>query len=177
MSGWSESKYDNSFMNETPAEYIDRITSFIKGQEPLAVLEATPAKLTALLAGRSATAMSTRPAPGKWSPAEIVIHLSEVEWVVGYRVRLVLGANGTPIQPFDQDVWALRYANQPYEQSLVVFRTLREANLALLKSLTAEQWQRYGMHAERGKETVERIAQMNAGHDLNHLDQLTRLFS
>jgi DinB superfamily len=164
-------------MNETPAEYIARITNFVKGHEPVAVLERTPGKVSSLLAGKPASAVAARPAPGKWSAAEIVIHLSETELVIGYRLRLVLGASGTPIQAFDQDAWAVRYASEPYEPALELFRTVRAANLSLLKSLTPEQWQHYGMHAERGKETVERIVQMNAGHDLNHLEQIARMFA
>ncbi len=159
-------------MTETPTQYIARIMSLVQGHDLFAVLEATPSKLRSLLAAKSAEAIATRPAPDKWSPSEIVIHLSEVELIVSCRIRLILGANGTPIQAFDQDAWAVRYANQPYEPALELFGVVRAANLALLKSLTPEQWQQYGMHAERGKETVERVVQMLAGHDLNHLHQL-----
>ena len=31
------------------------------------------------------------------------------------------------------------------------------------------------MHAERGEETVERILQMMAGHDINHVKQIEKL--
>jgi hypothetical protein len=31
------------------------------------------------------------------------------------------------------------------------------------------------MHAERGKETVEHIVRLIAGHDLNHLQQIERI--
>ena len=31
------------------------------------------------------------------------------------------------------------------------------------------------MHQERGKETVARVTEMFAGHDLNHLKQIERL--
>jgi hypothetical protein len=52
---------------------------------------------------------------------------------------------------------------------------LREGNLALLRSLDPEQWQHYGMHSERGRETIEHIARMFAGHDLNHLQQIEKI--
>ena len=51
----------------------------------------------------------------------------------------------------------------------------REANLALLKSLTPEQWKHYGIHSERGQETLEHIVRMTAGHDINHLQQIERI--
>jgi hypothetical protein len=162
-------------MTETPEQYMARIGNLVKGQNLLEILETTPPKLAGLLTGKPTALISSPPAPGKWSPAEIVIHLAEVDLVMGYRMRLILGANGTSIQAFDQDAWALRYVGQPYEPALELFCALRSANLALLKSLTPGQWQQYGMHAERGKETIERVVLMNAGHDLNHLQQLVAI--
>jgi hypothetical protein len=35
-----------------------------------------------------------------------------------------------------------------------------------------KSWVRYGIHSERGKDTVARVADMLAGHDLNHLKQI-----
>lgn len=52
---------------------------------------------------------------------------------------------------------------------------LREANLDLLKSLTKEQWKHYGMHAERGEESIEHLVRMYAGHDINHTRQIERI--
>jgi len=49
---------------------------------------------------------------------------------------------------------------------------VREANLALLKSLTPDQWKHYGQHAERGQESIEHIVRMMAGHDINHVRQI-----
>ena len=54
------------------------------------------------------------------------------------------------------------------------FRVLRDANLALLRSLKPEQWKQYGMHSERGQESVEHIVRMFAGHDVNHIQQIER---
>jgi hypothetical protein len=52
---------------------------------------------------------------------------------------------------------------------------VREGNLALLKSLTPEQWKHHGMHAERGVETIEHTVRMIAGHDINHTRQVERI--
>ena len=67
------------------------------------------------------------------------------------------------------------YEKRDPRKSVVQFRVVREANLALLKSLTLEQWRHYGMHSERGQETIEHIVRMTAGHDINHLQQIERL--
>jgi hypothetical protein len=105
---------------------------------------------------------------------EILAHLAEAEIVGGFRMRMILGAPGTPIAAFDQDAWVIsgHYAKRDPRKSVEQFRVVREANLALLKSLTPEQWKHYGMHSERGQETIEHIVRMFAGHDLNHLGQI-----
>ena len=162
-------------MTETPQQYISRIIAQLHDQDPLAVLESSPGKLAALIAGKSESELRRQPAPGKWSMAEIIVHLAEVEIAVGYRMRMILGANGTPIQAFDQDAWALRYPGMPVEPALEMFRVLRSANLALLRSLNSAQWEQFGMHAERGKETLKHISRLAAGHDVNHLAQLQAL--
>ena len=166
-------------MPETPQEYTKRMLGQLEGRNPLKIQSATPNKLERLLKGVPSAKIRKRPAPGKWSIAEIVAHLSDAELVVGYRIRMTLGAPGTPIQAFDQDDWvvALHYEKRGIRDSLAQFRALREANLRLLKTLTSTQWKQYGMHSERGQESIELIVQMMAGHDRNHLGQIERIIA
>ena len=42
----------------------------------------------------------------------------------------------------------------------------------MLKALPRESWENYGMHAERGKETIAHVVRMFAGHDTNHVRQI-----
>jgi hypothetical protein len=164
-------------MRETPQEYIQRMLVLLEGQAPLKIQAATPMKLGRLIGRASAAKLRKRPAPGKWSAAEILAHLADCEIVVGWRMRQILGAPGTPIQAFDQDTWAAacHYEKRDARKSLEQFRAAREGNLALLKSLSPEQWKHHGMHPERGVETIEHIVRMMAGHDLNHSSQVERI--
>ncbi len=166
-------------MQETVQEYIKRIQDQLGGQDPMKVQAATPKKIERLIKGVPASKLRKQPAPGKWSVGEILAHLADCEIVTGWRVRQILGAPGTPIQPFDQDAWAAagHYAKRDPRKSFELFSALRAGNLALLKSLSPEQWKQHGMHAERGVETVERILQMMAGHDINHTKQIERIVS
>ncbi|MGB9071166.1 MAG: DinB family protein [Terriglobales bacterium] len=166
-------------MKETVQQYVQRIGGYIAGQEPLKVQAATPRKLERLVAGASAAKLRKRPAPDKWSVVEILAHLADVEIAIGWRVRAILGAPGTPVQAYDQDAWAEagRYAKRNPRESVALMRAVRAANLALYKSLFPEQWKHYGLHAERGQETVEQIVRMVAGHDLNHLQQIERILA
>ena len=53
-----------------------------------------------------------------------------------------------------------------------LFTLLRRANLRMFERLTPEEWQRYGVHTERGNMTVRDLATQIAGHDVNHLIQV-----
>jgi hypothetical protein len=166
-------------MKETAQQYIQRISGYAEGKQPLAVQAATTKRLARLIAGVSPAKLRKRPAPDKWSVNEILAHLAETEIVGSFRMRLILGAPGTPIVAFDQDAWVIsgHYEKRDPRKSLEQFRILREANLALLKSLTPEQWKHFGMHSERGQETIEHIVRMFAGHDINHLQQVERILA
>jgi hypothetical protein len=164
-------------MKETIQQYMQRISGYMEGKQPLVVQAATAKKLERLIKGVSAAKLHKRPAPDKWSVSEILAHLADAEIVGSFRMRLILGAPGTPIIAFDQDSWVTsgHYEKRDAHKSLEQFRVLREANLGLLKSLQPEQWKHYGMHSERGQETIERVVLMFAGHDINHLQQIERI--
>ena len=161
-------------MKETPGQYTQRIFSYTEGKQPLSVQSATAKKLERLIQDVSSAKLRKRPAADKWSAAEILAHLADAEIVGGFRMRMILGAPGTPITAFDQDSWVTsgHYDKRDPRKSLEQFRVVREANLSLLKSLTSDQWKHYGMHSERGQESIEHIVRMFAGHDLNHLRQI-----
>ncbi len=163
-------------MTETAQQYVQRVLGYLEGRDPLEILEQTPARLAALVTGKADQRLAQPMAPGKWSPRQILAHLADTEMVLGFRVRLMLGQNGTPIQGFDQDKWAefTHYERVPVGESLERHRVLRAANVALLRSLTPEQWEHYGMHTERGRETVAHVCRLWAGHDLNHVSQMER---
>jgi uncharacterized damage-inducible protein DinB len=161
-------------MKETSQQYVKRILGHIDGQDPLKIQKSTARKMEKAIKHLSNKQMRKRPAPGKWSIAEVLAHIADTEVVASWRMRLILGSDGTPIQGFDQDVWAktFRYENHDPAHSLNVFRVLRENNLALLHHVSRKLWQNHGVHSERGKETIDHIVKLYAGHDLNHLQQV-----
>ena len=164
-------------MKETPHEYTQRVLGLLKGKKPLEVLTATPRQVAALLKGVTKSRLGKRPAPGKWSVTEILAHMADTEIVQGFRLRLIMGSNGTPVQGFDQDAWATysEYAQHDPALSLEAFRVVRERTVRLLKSVPRSLWDNYGMHSERGKETVARVTEMMAGHDINHAAQIRQI--
>jgi len=164
-------------MNETPQQYSQRVIGYLEGKDPIEVLSATPRELQKLIQGASRKSLDAKPAPGKWSATMILAHLADSEIVYAFRLRLMLGASGVTIQGIDQDAWAVNfdYGAEDPAASLEDFRVNRERTLRLLGKLSKQQWDCYGMHTERGKETVRRLVELLAGHDLNHLRQIHAL--
>jgi tRNA-binding protein len=131
----------------------------------------------ALIAGRAPDDLRRSPSPERWSVAQIVAHLADGEIVNGYRVRAILAAPGLTLQPYDQGAWAssMRYDVSDPHASLAPWSALRTSLVRLVRSLTDDELDRFGMHPERGPESVRRIVALLAGHDLNHLAQIERL--
>jgi DinB family protein len=166
-------------MNETSQQYVERILGYTEGKQPLDVLSATPQKLVRLTKRISTTESRDRSAVGKWSVNDIVAHLADAEIVISFRIRMILGSPGSPVVSYDQDKWVSsgHYDKRTPHKSLRQFRVLREENLALLRSLEPEQWKHYGVHSERGQESIEHIVRMCAGHDISHLQQIKTLLA
>lgn len=166
-------------MKETPQDYTKRMLGHTEGKDPVKVQGATANKLDKLIKGVPAGKLRKRSAPEKWSISEILAHFADTEIVIGWRIRSILGAPGTPVAAFDQDSWvtALHYEKRDPRKSVGQFRAFREANLALLKSLSPEQWKHFGIHSERGEESIEHFVKVIAGHDLNHIQQIERILT
>ena len=165
-------------MPDSP-EYLARVKSLAAGENHLDQQRQTPAILSELVSSVPEAKLRERPLPHQWSVSEIIAHLAEDELVTSWRYRQMLENDGVPLAGFDQDLWAEvgQYRSWNPHEALTMFRLLREANLRLLKALSPEQWQRHGLHAERGRITVQDLARHMAGHDLNHLEQIRKILS
>jgi hypothetical protein len=166
-------------MQETSQQYTARILSNVEGKDVLKVLKTTPKKIKKLIKGVKNKVLSKKPAPERWSVAEIIAHLAETELVLGWRYRSIAEKNGVIIQSFEQDDWAKnsRYGKSDTDEMLEMYSLLRKANLRFLAGLPKEKFENFGMHQERGKETIAHIRNLEAGHDLNHLKQIEKILN
>jgi uncharacterized damage-inducible protein DinB len=158
-------------------QYAKRLRSYTDGKDFVAMQESAPNLLAQMIEGIPAEVLRTKPAPGKWSVAEIVAHLADDELVTYWRYRQMLENSGCALPGFDQDEWARLgdYASKDSAESLQFFRLLRSSNLQLLRRLSADEWQRNGIHAERGPMSVEDLARHMAAHDVNHFEQIKKI--
>lgn len=157
--------------------YMRKIDAYRAGRDPIRSMRGAPARLTRAVRGLTPAQLRRRPARGKWSIADILGHLLDTEVVYGYRYRMALAESGSPIQGYDQAGWATIFRGRRANTATLLrqIRLLREVNLDVVTGVPRTWWTRYGMHSERGKETVRRTLELIAGHDWNHLDQIMEI--
>jgi hypothetical protein len=148
---------------------------FLDGRPIEAILASTADAIAECLKAIGPNRINLPPAPGKWSPAEIVCHLADCEIVFAFRFRQTLAEDGPTIQPFDQEKWAARYSGVPAAEALAAFSALRKWNLRLIRDAMPGAADRMMTHPERGTMTFQSVVETMAGHDLNHLGQLRRI--
>jgi hypothetical protein len=166
-------------VTETVQQYIARLLGNVGTADPRQILDSTPGRLRELTAGRDGAELARKPGPDRWSVAQILAHLADSEVASGWRLRSILAANGSPLQAYDQNRWAeeFRYDQVPAAESLDAFQAARRATMRVLRAVDPALLSNHGIHSERGKETVEHLIRLIAGHDLNHLQQVERLLA
>lgn len=157
--------------------YVQALFDILGDREPLTVLSELIPWLDGKVRGLDDARLRRPEAPGKWSVIEIMQHLADAEMVVGFRVRMALTQDTPALPGYDQDAWVrtLRYREVPLSEALAQLASFRAADLRLYRSLEPAQWQRAGLHSERGLETVQHMVRMMAGHDLVHRRQIERV--
>ncbi len=154
------------------SEYRTRVLALLGERSALDSLAETAQRIETLATRLDAAAYARSYAPGKWTAAQILAHLVDAEWGMGFRLRQALAEDGHTAQPFEQDSWVAHSSRLPGPQAARTFMVLRQWHLALLRTLGPAEWARVYHHPERGDETVDVLARLLAGHDLNHLQQL-----
>ena len=161
----------------TAADYTRAILDLLGDRDPIDILRASAVRLRERVSATDGSLLLTPEAEGKWSVVEIVRHLADSEIAWAWRLRLVLAEDEPQLTPYDQDAWATRlgYRRETFEDAMELFEVNRSANLRLLDRLAEADYERTGVHLERGAQSVRHMIAMQAGHDLAHLRQVDRV--
>ena len=142
----------------------------------LDLLDATPAILRGLMSEVSEEEARWKPAPDRFSIAEVLAHLSHSESHC-YRARVdrFLAEELPEFEPDDAQMHLALYANADPEESFGHFEDQREDNIELLRGLAAEAGSRRAMHRTAGEITLSNMLHEWALHDLGHIRQIAEL--
>ena len=138
-------------------------------------LHETPEAIATIVGSLGAEGFSKRTAPGKWTLAEILVHLAQTEIIVQGRFRYALATDSYVVQPFDQDRFMAVEPAVDGDAALAAYVSLRRFALPLIERLTAAELATPMRHADFGDISVGWLLAWCAGHERRHLKQLEAL--
>ncbi len=114
-----------------------------------------------------------------WTMVEVVCHLRDFDAIFYRRARLMVEQDYPPLAPYDHEQLAIE---RKYNQQNLgeVYRDLvrsRGEFVEFFRSLDEAQWQRSGVHAERGRFTMQDALVQVGQHDALHIEQITRILN
>jgi len=149
------------------SRYIDRVPD----GDLVAQLGKQLMDTTALLAGLSAERENFAYAPGKWTVKQVVLHLCDVERVMGYRALTFARNDPTDLPGFDENTWAdvATGSGRALADIVEEFRAIRAATIHFARHLTPEELARRG-NANGKPVSVRALLYIIAGHETHHAE-------
>jgi hypothetical protein len=156
--------YDGPPNDEQKAKFISEVAR-------------TPENLKSSINGLSPVQLDTPYRPEGWTVRQVVHHLPDSHMNSYVRFKLALTEDEPTIKPYAEDRWAELADTKatPIETSLTLLESLHARWVALLRSLTPEQWKRNFRHPELGPMSLEKALAMYAWHGRHHVMQITSL--
>ena len=146
-------------------------------QACLAIIEETPARMRAAVAGLNEEQLDTAYRPEGWTVRQVVHHVPESHLTSYIRFKLALTEEEPVVKTYFEDRWAkLDDARQaPIALSLDLLDALHGRWIWFLRSLKQEDFQRTYRHPELGTVTLDKAAALYAWHGPHHVAQITSL--
>jgi hypothetical protein len=147
-------------------------------QPALSLLEKTPILLETMLRDLPMELLRWKPAANRWSIAEVLGHLGDIELVYADRTRRMVTEEGPALQRFDPAATVATgdYVRGSATENLSFFIRTRRATVILLRSIPEDSGDREATHSELGRITLGQMLSEWASHDLGHLRQVAELY-
>lgn len=139
----------------------------------IARMQSTPQRLRAAVRRMQGDAL-TASRDGGWSVREIIEHVRASDAIIAPRVYQLLVRDRPPLTGFDERAWAALTARAevPLDAQLAAFAITRAELCGVLRTLSPADWERAGVHEERGEIAIIDIARWIAGHEDEHVAQV-----
>jgi hypothetical protein len=146
------------------------------GLDCLDLLEETPAILRCLTRVLNHEDAVWKPAPDRFSVAEVLAHLSHSDGHC-YRSRIdrFLSEELPELEPDDAQMYLDLYRDADPEESLEQLEDERQANVEFLRTLPRRAGDRRARHKAAGEITLQQMLHEWAMHDLGHVRQIAEL--
>jgi uncharacterized damage-inducible protein DinB len=114
-----------------------------------------------------------------WTVLETVCHLRDYDEFYYQRAKLIIEEEYPTLPAYDQEALAVerKYNEQNLAQVYAELVKSREQFVDFFHNLTNEQWEHAGLHPEDGHFTMTDAVMQVSRHDLNHIEQITRILA
>jgi uncharacterized damage-inducible protein DinB len=129
------------------------------------------------VAGLRADQLDTPYREGGWTVRQVVHHVSDSHLNAYIRFKWALTEAAPTIKPYDETAWATLPDSllTPVEISLTLLESLHARWTVLLRSLTAEDFQRTFNHPQSGPHDVDWLLGLYSWHGNHHMAHITAL--
>ena len=139
-------------------------------------LRLLPGQLRAAVSGLSDAQLNTPYREGGWTVRQTVHHLADSHANSFIRFKLALTEDWPTIKPYDEAAWArLADSETPIEGSLMFIDALHQRWVALLESMTEQDFQKGFVHPVNGRQNLERALAIYEWHGRHHTAHITGL--
>ena len=149
--------------------------SVVPIQAAVSLLEKTPGLLELLLRDVSPELLQWKPAPQRWSIAEVLGHMAVIEQLYEQRARRIV-LDDSPVLPPYVSPEESELQKKTARHYLERFVGLRRAFVFYLHSIPSTAAARTGRHHEMGTITLSQMLHELANHDLGHFRQIAELY-
>jgi anti-anti-sigma factor len=145
-------------------------------QELMAKYDNGPGQLRDALADLPPIELRTPAPPGQWSALQIVCHIADFEILAADRMKRIVAENHPTLLNGDPDLFAakLAYPQRDPAEEVELISALRRSVSRILKTLSAEDFERTGQHSTDGSITLARLLERTAGHLPHHVHFLVQ---
>jgi uncharacterized damage-inducible protein DinB len=152
------------------------VTSPTQRAAQIETLRLLPERLCAAVAGLSNGQLDTPYRDGGWTVRQVVHHFADSHANSYVRFKLALTEDWPTIKPYDEAAWAALPDNRlPIEGSLTFIDGLHARMVAMLESMTEDDFQRGFIHPERGRMTLATNLALYDWHSRHHTAHVTGL--
>ncbi len=132
---------------------------------------AGPDLLRSAVEGMTDDELDAHPIPGTWSTRQVVCHIADFEIVYADRIKRVIAEQEPHFYGGDPDVFAagLAYERRSLNGELAVIEAVRQHVATILRTLSAEHFQRKGIHSESGLVSLETLVRNITSHIPHHV--------
>ncbi len=138
----------------------------------IATYVAGGAKLVEAYSGLTKEQLLATPIPGTWTLQQIAIHLMDSDLIASDRMKRIACMEKPLLIGYDETAFSKLPGVNDLDamEAIDIFARNRKLTAVILNKLPDDAFQRFGIHNEAGKVTLEEMLQNYISHLEGHLD-------